>query len=725
MWEFRNGQWFNGPSPSPVGPPIGAAFWVTDANGMRDFRTFDGTNTPAATEVIPVNPFIKNNGRGYMSADGRPYGNDDIAINKTPPLQLILQERAALSPEQQALWDADPKNIERIAVARRIEAGLPPNPTTPPVATVNAPPAVVPPRPRPQGIEGYTPPMATSGGPLNQDRTNLFTPPSMVEPRQVNYTTQDMFTPDPKPTNMFQRIDQEGMFGNSDTNILSNAQGNTFDRNLIASIAEAMKNSNPTEAARAKFVMSALSNPAIVGNAPVPVRRDGPTDLISQAGAMFDAENYGPQRRMPVAVTPEEEAANIATGRDKGPNNPFRRMSRMSDGTTMRYPTGTTPNIFDVVRAQRSGDPALAAALTNAALGRQANVFDVTAAQKAGRTDIADAIRGSALGKGWNYQPGGSVDISQAAAARDQAVMNAAANPTMYSSADIVRAAAALQQKTLLAAQNPPPLSPPGAPRRSTGPIGNAFSTTAQPQNPFMRGLAPAANPFVRRFAEGTWDPDWYNKALAITDPKARIRYLAEQNALKSQLTRAEQQRMARNRTTPTTPTTPVDIEALIRQKLENNSLTIQDQLAATQAGNTALATAISRKLAGFPWEYTWKVVTPPPATTTPKPGPQVIWYDGDVWKDLPSLNALNNTQQINPFSRLGSRSSYDPATETTIQAPEKMNAFTMMQIDRDPQQLDVMNSIYDRHGRNWEKEYADAIRAAPMGNATRYVKTG
>jgi len=106
---------------------------------------------------------------------------------------------------------------------------------------------------------------------------------------------------------------------------------------------------------------------------------------------------------------------------------------------------------------------------------------------------------------------------------------------------------------------------------------------------------------------------------------------------------------------------------------------------------------------------------------------PQVMWYDPGVWSKNPTLAYLNNTgaQSINQFSGLGRFSSYDPATETHLQAPEMMNAFSMMEIDRDPVRNPFTKSIYNRHNRNWDKELADAIRSAPMGNATQYVRSG
>lgn len=165
--------------------------------------------------------------------------------------------------------------------------------------------------------------------------------------------------------------------------------------------------------------------------------------------------------------------------------------------------------------------------------------------------------------------------------------------------------------------------------------------------------------------------------------------------------------------------------ETQIRQKLENGTLNRFD---VDNAPSEALSAAIYLYLNGQPWNYTWtntQPATPDPTTPTPPPGPQVIWYDPSVWRDNPTTAYLNNAggQSINKFSSLGKFSSYDPATETTLQAPEKMNAFNMMEIDRDPVRKDFTESLYDRHGRNWEKEYADAIRMAPMGNASTYVR--
>lgn len=240
-----------------------------------------------------------------------------------------------------------------------------------------------------------------------------------------------------------------------------------------------------------------------------------------------------------------------------------------------------------------------------------------------------------------------------------------------------------------------------------------------------------ASIPFVNRYAEGT--------AERLTRIKAALTQQLGRSPSTQELSRALREDRVAN-PTPATPTTPVtDIESLIRQKLENNTLSYSDFDSVGKAGNVSLATAIYRYLNGAPWEYTWTTesTTPTPTTPTtptapttpaqPEMNPQVIWYDPGVWAKNPTTAYLNNAggQTQNKFSGLGKFASYDPATQTDIQAPEKMNAFRMMEIDRDPVRRDFTESLYNRHGRSWEKELADSIRMAPMGSATSYVRSG
>lgn len=216
--------------------------------------------------------------------------------------------------------------------------------------------------------------------------------------------------------------------------------------------------------------------------------------------------------------------------------------------------------------------------------------------------------------------------------------------------------------------------------------------------------------PFVSRYATGTQARHVRAGYTGPTAGETRDQYLMRTGQLAS----------------------PKLTETQIRQKLENGTLNRFD---VDNAPNEALSAAIYRYLQGLPWEYSWSNTTVPVTPTTPTPtttptqpmNPQVIWYDPGVWKSNPTLAYVNNTggQSINKFSGLGKFSSYDPATETTLQAPEKMNAYTLMQIDQDPVRRDFTESVYNRHNRSWEKELADAIRAAPMGNATSYVRNG
>jgi len=113
------------------------------------------------------------------------------------------------------------------------------------------------------------------------------------------------------------------------------------------------------------------------------------------------------------------------------------------------------------------------------------------------------------------------------------------------------------------------------------------------------------------------------------------------------------------------------------------------------------------------------------PTTPTPAANPQVMWYDKDAWAANPTLKYLNGQWSENMFRTPSSRASYDPATGTTIQSAGSMNAGNMMDIDRDSVRRGMTESLLTRHNRSYEKELADAIANAPMGSASRYVKTG
>lgn len=295
------------------------------------------------------------------------------------PLASLLRRRALLDPMSQAMWDADPRNQAEITRLRREEAGLPPEtipgsgaslvPNQPPpggwtdtntyddiFGTPPAPPVVPPSRPGAvpgsvwnnpdsEAPRGYNPELWAQreigpnrtysggvtgmgiGGPTNQDGTAMYTPPPEVK------ATRNVDGMGYEPANLFQREKFEGQFSGG-PDVLTNMQGNTFERNLLASIAEAAANPDPAVSGRAKFILAAASNPAMIRDMPFTAQSQlvGP-NLIDRAGYQYDMENGGgPQRRQP-AAKPEGE---MGKNRDRG--NPF--MNRMGDGT-MRYAKGT------------------------------------------------------------------------------------------------------------------------------------------------------------------------------------------------------------------------------------------------------------------------------------------------------------------------------------------------------------------------------------------------
>jgi len=158
------------------------------------------------------------------------------------------------------------------------------------------------------------------------------------------------------------------MFGGSDTDTLSNASGNTFERNLIASIEEAARGVDPTEAERAKYVLSALSNPALVAHSTLG------GNLVDRAGMQFDFERGVAQRKAEQSAYETGDVANMnprlvegwkqdnpETGEASGKGNRDNRfMRRMAMGTVERNPNpfmrglGTSaPTQFGGLAAER------------------------------------------------------------------------------------------------------------------------------------------------------------------------------------------------------------------------------------------------------------------------------------------------------------------------------------------------------------------------------------
>jgi len=153
------------------------------------------------------------------------------------------------------------------------------------------------------------------------------------------------------------------MFGGSDTDTLSKASGNTFERNLIASIEEAARGVDPTEAERAKYVLSALSNPALVAHSTLG------GNLVDRAGMQFDFERGVAQRKAERSAYETGDVANMnprlvegwkqdnpETGEATGKGNRDNRfMRRMAMGTVERNPNPFMRGLGTSVPTQLSG----------------------------------------------------------------------------------------------------------------------------------------------------------------------------------------------------------------------------------------------------------------------------------------------------------------------------------------------------------------------------------
>ncbi len=163
--------------------------------------------------------------------------------------------------------------------------------------------------------------------------------------------------------------------------------------------------------------------------------------------------------------------------------------------------------------------------------------------------------------------------------------------------------------------------------------------------------------------------------------------------------------------------------EAAIKAKVDAGTLSMSDAHAARQAGNNALGDAIARRLAGLPWSYTWATPTTP--APTPKPGPQVIIYPDDVWKNNPTNDWFNGKSNPYLMDQLANNAWTDPATGAHLQAERNINAKTFMDLDDDPLRQGFIRSQMERGNRDYETERSRVMRAAPIGVANQYTRTG
>lgn len=376
---------------SPTPPPIGTAYWVQGPTGQWTLPTYTGNGVEAGA-TYPQTPSTTP----FKDANPNLYPPPAPAAEDIPRLRTLVD---ALDPVARRMWREDPRNAAQVAalVASGYSFG---DSTVPPVSPPRRPgaptgaatvPGAVWNNPESEAPRGYNPELWAQreigpnrtysggvtglgvGGPTDSTGAAIYQPPAAM-PRQSQFNANDaaLMAPDPNPSRLFQRQDYEGRFGDSGSDILSNAAGNTFERNLLNSIAE--KINDPIEGPRARFVMSALSNPEIISNAVVPgPRRMQPANLIDRAGAVYDTQNSGSRRR---SSSTEEETGKGTRKMD----NPF--MPRMAGGSV------------DIARA---------------------------------RNDLNRMVANAAAYPS-KYS---SVDIARANNALQQSVNNAAANPSM------------------------------------------------------------------------------------------------------------------------------------------------------------------------------------------------------------------------------------------------------------------------------------------------------
>lgn len=422
-WERINGQWFVDGRYSATPPPPGVSYSITHPDGRREmvdvasqgngwgatspqapgaswsvdpaavFRgaVASGSQLPGMlptrdpTGPMPPGTAPATTALGATNLNRGPYrvtvpgavSNASAATDDFNRLNLLI---GSLTPDARTMWLADPGNIAEFNAAAAA-AGREPyspeayswlspeTPTVPPAVVPSARPGAVTNQewnnPDAEAPRGYNPELWAQreigpnrtyqggvtgmgiGGPTNQDGTAMY-----AAPAPLKLATDPMGY---EPANLFQRHDFEGRFGDSGSNVLSNAAGNTFERNLLASIAEA-------DDPRARFIMSALSNPASIRDAQIPGMWQQPDNLIDRAGAIYDARNSGPQRR-----TSSSEEKPVREGRDR--SNPF--MPRMAKGTVAprrdsvrpsndytTLPAGGGPNPFFAWSIAEGLDPA-------------------------------------------------------------------------------------------------------------------------------------------------------------------------------------------------------------------------------------------------------------------------------------------------------------------------------------------------------------------------------
>ncbi len=233
---------------------------------------------------------------------------------------------------------------------------------------------------------------------------------------------------------------------------------------------------------------------------------------------------------------------------------------------------------------------------------------------------------------------------------------------------------------------------------------------------PFAQEVLPLTPaPFeAKRFAEGTY-----------VSPQLQALQRRNERAAANRAAYAAPPPPPSTSTTTTTPAPTLPLWQQMQQKHAANSLSMSDALAARKAGDDALATAITRAIAGLGWSYTPTTTIPTTPPPPPPAGPQVIVYPEDAWKNNPTLQWFNGGGNPNLMGQLSNQDSYDPATGVRIQAERNINANTFSQLEDDPVREGFMRSVYARANRDFDKERNAVMAQGPRGIATAYTRTG
>lgn len=702
-WEYINGTWYSNGRPSAVGPTQGTPYW-TGSGRNRELRTFYGPES--LPEVAgPLEPFAAANaprGNGVNPSAGTFV---DAIKNGTLPAGNMptVTARPEWQPNPPGAYMPKAIPLPAPAITPQIVTGAlagnaPTTPTgMPPAPAYSNTNTVTNGRMSGRAYSNPDTPAPKGYNPELWDQRNIGIDRTLAAPMVTLGQSMGINAPSNTPTNLFQRQDFDGMGINE----------NVADRNLLTSIHEVAKNGiagSGIGKERANFILQALSNPAIVGNiargnnASMKMMGGAPTNLIDRAGMIFDQQNNPTPRRIPEPAPDSASLMEDTEGTGWVPGEPGVDYNAPGALLGPNPVTTTTTAVPPQERARPRGMGDRRAPLNmnrrnerGAPIPRMAN-GTITSPGMSIPERILGTPRpmptpGTGSVSSWPGQP--------------------AVNPPGYPN----------PQRTYF----PPPRGQAaldrGNPMVLANPMSQMLRAIPRPARPSEASRGPA----VSRYGGGTnlfLAPRYATGSLPIGQYVADMK----QKALTAGLTRADvrdaSQRFA------TFPQLAALLNAMNRARVDMGNP--MPRAFAFDAPD--IWTPVDSTPAPTPTVPTPTTPTPTPTTpTTPTPAanPQVMWYDKDAWAANPTLKYLNGQWSENMFRTPSSRASYDPATGTTIQSAGSMNAGNMMDIDRDPVRRGMTESLLTRHNRSYEKELADAIANAPMGSASRYVKTG